>query len=418
MKRIPIALKQNYEETSKPFIKIFGIFSSINFPVFYLVWNYISNEPYTDFYMRLVAFLLVFPLIFHEKWPQKAQDILPIYWYVTLLYCLPFLITYMFILNQASIAWATNVMIGIIWLILLVDWISFFVLLILGVLSGCLVYFIQFGNLHIDSPHLTTLYINYAFIILTAAAFSFRKGKRLKMIRLLRAAGGSIAHEMRTPLASVRLNGESIEIITDQLKQLIPNTNPKLDAKIEQELLELRSVSNDIVLFSRRSNHLINLLLSNLKEDFDTFDREDILVKEILETAIDEFVFQQHEKQKLHINIQDNFVFEGNKELFKHILFNLIKNSLYFIQASGKGDIYIEAKTLDQHHILTFKDTGPGIPHDQIPFLFKPFYSKRPHGTGLGLSFCKKAMNSIGGDITVESVFGEHTTFTLSFPKN
>jgi len=361
--------------------------------------------------------MLVFPLIFVNKWPKNALKLLPYYWYFTLFYCIAFFMTYMFILNQASVAWITNYMIGIIWLILLVDWISFFFLLFSGMALGMLVYFLQFGNLTIDSPHLTTIYINFAFVILTAAAFSFRRGKRLKMINLLRAAGGSIAHEMRTPLASVRLNGESIEIIADQLKRLIPNIDPKLDDKIENELTELRSVSKDIVLFSKRSNHLINLLLSNLKEDFDTFDRETVSVKETLETAIHEFVFQQNEKKKLHINIQNNFAFWGNSDLFKHILFNLLKNSLYFIQASGKGEIYIETKTLAQHHILTFKDTGPGIPKDQLSLLFKAFHSRRAHGTGLGLSFCKKAMKSIGGDITVESVFGEHTTFTLYFPK-
>lgn len=65
---------------------------------------------------------------------------------------------------------------------------------------------------------------------------------------------------------------------------------------------------------------------------------------------------------------------------------------------------------------MACKDTAKGAPPEVVENLFKSFYSKRRGGTGLGLTFCKKIMNSFGGDITATSVEGEYMQFLLSFP--
>ena len=63
------------------------------------------------------------------------------------------------------------------------------------------------------------------------------------------------------------------------------------------------------------------------------------------------------------------------------------------------------------------RDTGPGIAPDAIPKLFDSFYtSDKQGGTGLGLSYCKRTMTALGGDICCESELGKYTAFTLSFP--
>ena len=63
------------------------------------------------------------------------------------------------------------------------------------------------------------------------------------------------------------------------------------------------------------------------------------------------------------------------------------------------------------------RDTGPGIAADVIPKLFDSFYtSNEQGGTGLGLSYCKRTMTSLGGDIHCHSALGHYTAFVLSFP--
>jgi signal transduction histidine kinase len=63
-------------------------------------------------------------------------------------------------------------------------------------------------------------------------------------------------------------------------------------------------------------------------------------------------------------------------------------------------------------------DTGTGIPHDLLPRIFDPWVTTKPagHGTGLGLSITRDAIVRHGGSITVESVPGTRTTFTIDLP--
>ena len=105
--------------------------------------------------------------------------------------------------------------------------------------------------------------------------------------------------------------------------------------------------------------------------------------------------------------------------LIIHTLFNLLKNSLYYVQQSGKGDILIELQIENNSTAIKVHDTGPGIPRSRQKEIFNRFYTTTDEGlgTGIGLSFCKMVMESLGGSITCDSVEGEYTTFILTFPK-
>jgi signal transduction histidine kinase len=67
---------------------------------------------------------------------------------------------------------------------------------------------------------------------------------------------------------------------------------------------------------------------------------------------------------------------------------------------------------------LIFKDTGKGIAKEIIPNLFEPFFSRRHHGTGIGLAFCARIMEAHGGTISCDSIEGEYVTFEMTFPDN
>ena len=93
------------------------------------------------------------------------------------------------------------------------------------------------------------------------------------------------------------------------------------------------------------------------------------------------------------------------------VLFNLLKNSLYY---KAKIDIWLE--TSNQANFLHFKDYGTGIEQDKINHIFDDFFtSDKKGGTGLGLPFCKKVILAFGGDISCKSIEGEFTEFVLSF---
>ncbi len=97
------------------------------------------------------------------------------------------------------------------------------------------------------------------------------------------------------------------------------------------------------------------------------------------------------------------------------VVFNMVLNAIDAMSPFGK--IKISTKNKEDHLELIITDNGKGIPEAELPRLFQPFYSsKGNNGTGLGLAVSYGIVQAHGGDIEVESVVGEGTTFTLIFP--
>ena len=114
--------------------------------------------------------------------------------------------------------------------------------------------------------------------------------------------------------------------------------------------------------------------------------------------------------------MEDDFKFMGDELLMIHIIFNLLKNALYYIADASKGKISIILERGEEVNKLYFKDTGTGISQEILPHIFDHFFSKTENGTGIGLSFCKMAMERINGEISCFSKEGEFTEFLLTFP--
>ena len=117
------------------------------------------------------------------------------------------------------------------------------------------------------------------------------------------------------------------------------------------------------------------------------------------------------------LDIKNDFNFFGSDTLLFYTLFNLLKNSLYYLNSYPQSTITITIFSTKKENILSFKDIGPGIEPDKLELLFQDFMtSNKKEGTGLGLSFCRKVMESFGGSIKCSSVLKEYTEFTLNFP--
>ena len=112
----------------------------------------------------------------------------------------------------------------------------------------------------------------------------------------------------------------------------------------------------------------------------------------------------------------NDFTFRGEETSFILILFNLIKNALYYLPTQPNLTVIV---TIDGGYPdrVVVRDTGPGIAPERMGRLFEEFQTAgKSGGTGLGLAFCRRAMRAFGGDITCRSRLGEFTEFTLTFP--
>jgi signal transduction histidine kinase len=81
------------------------------------------------------------------------------------------------------------------------------------------------------------------------------------------------------------------------------------------------------------------------------------------------------------------------------------------------GTLTVTGQGTTMHAQLQIRDTGSGIPAEQLPKIFEPLYTTKSEGTGLGLFIVREIVAAHGGTITVESVEGQGTTFTLTLPR-
>jgi PAS domain S-box-containing protein len=104
-----------------------------------------------------------------------------------------------------------------------------------------------------------------------------------------------------------------------------------------------------------------------------------------------------------------------DKEKIQRVFFNIIINAIEAMPDGGTLNISHEIK--DRYIEFKITDTGVGIPPDVLPLVFDPFFSTKPKSLGLGLSFCKLAVESTGGKIRVDSIVGEGTSVSIRLPK-
>ena len=93
------------------------------------------------------------------------------------------------------------------------------------------------------------------------------------------------------------------------------------------------------------------------------------------------------------------------------------------IQAIGgkEGKITVTGKEISENGdfvLIEVTDNGPGIPPEIIPRIFDPLFTTRQVGTGLGLPSCKNIVEKHGGTISVSSIVGKETKFSIKLPKN
>lgn len=96
----------------------------------------------------------------------------------------------------------------------------------------------------------------------------------------------------------------------------------------------------------------------------------------------------------------------------RRVLDNLIQNALEAMTDGGK--LRISAERVGERTLIKISDTGIGISGEGMLKIFKPFYTTKPNGIGLGLAYCKRAVEAHGGTISAESMVGEGTKFTIT----
>ena len=121
--------------------RTFAVFALINYPLAYIYKAFVTGHSETEsLILRVVPILLALGLIFKNKWPKSWKPFLPIYWYVTIMLSLPFIATYLLLQNKLSLGWLINTAIGLLIIVLVLDWLSALIVSACGAVLGIIVY--------------------------------------------------------------------------------------------------------------------------------------------------------------------------------------------------------------------------------------------------------------------------------------
>lgn len=395
---------------------IIGIFG---FYIFNL-WVH-NNSGYENFLLRLLAAIFVFLLLIKDYWPAKLKPLLSWYWYFTLIYTLPFFFAFMLLHNASSNIWQINGLIGLVVLALFVDWIAYIILASIGIGAGLLAYYLtQDSNMGLIPTELKGVVLNYIAPIIYIMIFSTkRENIQQEKQTSLKMQAAAIAHEMRTPLGATSHMADRLKVhlptlintqrLTQEKDQDIPFIGKKTLQSLEDMPVRLEGVTRSTLM-------VIDMLLMNLRENLPETALKRDYISNFVKNSLHGYPLTKQEKQLIFVKIPEDFEIKASPDLVKHVFFNLLKNALHYLKAAGKGNITIWAEQGFTYNKLHFKDTGKGIPKNILPYIFDQFYSRTDHGTGIGLAFCKTVMQNLGGNITCESIEGEFTHFTLTFP--
>ena len=399
----------------------FAVYGLINTILPYLMWEYNARNEFTII-LHIFASILCFVLLFFEDWALPFKKYFPLYWYFSLLYCLPFLSTYMIFNNGLSPGWIINSILSLFLLSFLVNWMIFLFFVVIGISLGSFSYWSHSGFVEINylsnSNYVFLIYM-YCCSVVIGGVFARKKfiyvTEREKYLKLLSSA---IAHELHTPLLSISMGTRAIK---DQLSISIEklSENPQSQPNIisEKQLKIIAQALANIEAVNTESFSIINMFLFKTRDDFKNEELSEYSIKDCIERTLETYPLTDQEKDMIVLNIKDEFIFRGNEILMMHVLFNLLKNAIYYIKEMNKGKIYITLSLNKNFNILSFKDTSKGIDKKLLNNIFKKFYSKTKYGTGIGLSFCKLVMDFFGGSISCKSQEGVFTEFILSFPK-
>ena len=205
----------------------------------------------------------------------------------------------------------------------------------------------------------------------------------------------SVAHEIKNPIAGIV---GALQI----LKSDYPSSHPKHEIIVEMlsQLDRMNQAVNDLLAYARpKPPELSSVRLLEIVER----------TLSLLSHAIE----NKSVKIETQLEASDVNIFADAKQI-QQVLWNILLNALQAIEKSGT--IVLSTLKRNDHIDIIIKDTGGGIRDEHLSNIFKPFYTTKHKGTGLGLPICKQIIEEHKGNIAIETKVGTGTTVIITLP--
>ncbi|MED2007792.1 ATP-binding protein [Brevibacillus borstelensis] len=267
-------------------------------------------------------------------------------------------------------------------------------------------------EVHIYYPQERILEVNFAPYInfkgeakgVVVVLHDFTEVRRLEKMRSDFVA--NVSHELRTPITSIKGFTETL-----------------LDGAMQDE----ETCRNFLQIISDESERLYRMIrdildLSKIEQKRISLNLVQVNVQDLISSTV---ALLQDQAQRKQISItlpkaEPRITLTTDKDCLQQIILNLVTNAVVYTPEGGA--ITLELRQDSRHVQIQVTDTGIGIPEQDLPRIFERFYrvdkarSRDSGGTGLGLAIVKHLVESLHGQITVKSVEGKGSTFTVTLP--
>lgn len=210
-----------------------------------------------------------------------------------------------------------------------------------------------------------------------------------------------VSHELRTPLTVIKGN-------VDLMRRMKSLDDESLTS-IDQEAGRLTRLVGGLLLLAQAESGKLALVEKPVELD--------LLVTEVFQ----EMSILAGSKVRLHLNEIDQVIVNGDRDRLKQVFINLVANAIQYTPLGG--DVFLSLERIKDQARIICRDTGPGIPVEDLPHIFERFYRaeksrtrSKTTGFGLGLSIANWIVERHGGRIEVNSKEGQGTAFAIWLP--
>ena len=392
-------------------MKGLGLFTLVGHPLFWWIWAHWLPQPHENLTLRLFTAALGLLLMSDRVSGAPYSRLSGLVFSAVMWFELPFLFSWMYLCNGGNTAWLASVSAMILIYYFVTDWrIATCGLALAAGAAGGL--FVVAGPA--SPPFETTQVLTHCVILGFCLSMGLLLGLSSANLRREQLANtlttvGIMAHELRTPLATMSLLGDAV-------RDTAPACSPAARDKLELLAAKLHQLV-------RNMNRQVDIQITNARLMRLPRHSELVRAAELVRDTVENYPFRStRERESVQVRIHRDFVFKGSRVLFKQVIDNLVKNALRSLAAAGisrPGDLVIEVDAIENRGRIVFTDLGVGIDPQLQPRIFEPFFStNQGTGHGLGLAFCQRVVQAAGGAIRVRSEPWQGAAFTIELPSS
>ena len=213
------------------------------------------------------------------------------------------------------------------------------------------------------------------------------------------------SHELKTPLATIRLLSDSI-LQSDDIE---PETVQEFIGDIGMEAERLSRTTGKLMTLTR--------LDSQINDEMTTVDMKEAVIAAV--RMLKPLAAGNNILLRTHLG--DGCTIRATEDSVHHIIYNIIENAIKYNQPDSS--VFVRLEQVDDLIVLSVKDRGVGVPDEDLPYIFDRFYrvdkarSRDAGGSGLGLAIVKDTVRDLEGKVTAERRKNGGMTFTVEFKK-